>query len=438
MNKKLLVKSLVLALVMSPIVSHAVTATNYEVRIPTGAPSIAMAPNVPLNLQASPLGEQINVSWDVSVEGTSGISGYTVFVSTDPNVQGTPYNVGNQLSYSFTGASSGQTYYFRVQALSSDGDSGVSSAISSAFSLPSEVSSISTSFSGSNIALSWATPSAGTSAITGYKIYRGTSSGSQSLYTAVGNQNGYTVPSSTIGVTYYFKVSAVTDAGEGLLSSVVSKQLVLSKAPSSRTATASGTTINYSWSGTNAGSHAITGYKLYKSTSSGVYTYLTTVSTSSTSGSYAYTGLSAGNTYYIAVQPVTALGDGSKTGLQAKTMAVTVGGSAGGGYYVGNQNINGTTEKVIFGTSNYSNSLINAQNYCNAGSFNGYTDWSLASLTTYTQAKNSGMPATLSTTLWHWTNNYVSSSEGKLWRWAGHTANVGKTSSYRFRCQRYL
>jgi len=66
------------------------------------------------------------------------------------------------------------------------------------------------------VTLSWSAPSSdGGSAITNYRIYRRTSSTSQSLIATVGNVLSYTDTSVTNGVTYYYQVSAVNSVGEG-------------------------------------------------------------------------------------------------------------------------------------------------------------------------------------------------------------------------------
>ena len=64
--------------------------------------------------------------------------------------------------------------------------------------------------------LQWTPPSSnGGSAITGYKIYRGTSAGTETLLTPVGNVVNYNDLNVTPGVAYFYAVSAVTGAGEG-------------------------------------------------------------------------------------------------------------------------------------------------------------------------------------------------------------------------------
>ena len=73
----------------------------------------------------------------------------------------------------------------------------------------------------SQIALNWqASISDGGDSITNYKIYRGTSSGGETLLTTIGNFLNYT-DNVTAGTTYYYKVSAINIVGESALSSEV-------------------------------------------------------------------------------------------------------------------------------------------------------------------------------------------------------------------------
>src|SRR2546427_6319584 len=74
-----------------------------------------------------------------------------------------------------------------------------------------------------NVALTWDTPSSdGGSAITGYKVYRSTSSGTETAYVNLGNVNSYTNTGLTPGVTYFYKVRAVNSVGLSPLSNEAS------------------------------------------------------------------------------------------------------------------------------------------------------------------------------------------------------------------------
>ena len=64
------------------------------------------------------------------------------------------------------------------------------------------------------VTLSWSSPASnGGSAITGYKIYRSTSSGTETGYVSLGNVTSYTNTGVTGGTTYFYKVRAVNSVG---------------------------------------------------------------------------------------------------------------------------------------------------------------------------------------------------------------------------------
>ena len=74
------------------------------------------------------------------------------------------------------------------------------------------------------VTLNWTAPTeVGNSAITGYRIYRSTSTNTESAYAIVGNVTTYTDTSVSGGTTYYYKVAAINSDGEGALSGEVSK-----------------------------------------------------------------------------------------------------------------------------------------------------------------------------------------------------------------------
>jgi hypothetical protein len=72
------------------------------------------------------------------------------------------------------------------------------------------------------VALSWQPPADGGATITGYRIYRGTSTGGESLLGSVGQVTEYRDTAVTNGVRYFYRVAAVNAVGEGQQSAEVS------------------------------------------------------------------------------------------------------------------------------------------------------------------------------------------------------------------------
>ncbi len=66
----------------------------------------------------------------------------------------------------------------------------------------------------SGVQLSWTTPPAGSSPITGYKLYRSTVPGQEVLYATIGVTTSGRDTGTTRGTRYYYKLTAVSAAGE--------------------------------------------------------------------------------------------------------------------------------------------------------------------------------------------------------------------------------
>ncbi len=82
--------------------------------------------------------------------------------------------------------------------------------------------SLSASAGNNSVHLSWSAPADGGSAITGYKVYRGTTAGGETLLKSVGNVTSTDDNTAVNGTKYYYRVSAVNSIGEGAQSNEVS------------------------------------------------------------------------------------------------------------------------------------------------------------------------------------------------------------------------
>lgn len=99
----------------------------------------------------------------------------------------------------------------------------VSASYTTTTTVPSAPTNLAATPGTSQVTLTWNTPTSnGGSAITNYKIYRGTSPGSESLLETIGNVLTYTDTALTNGQTNYYEVSAVNGVEEGPLSNEAS------------------------------------------------------------------------------------------------------------------------------------------------------------------------------------------------------------------------
>ncbi len=188
---------------------------------------LASAPSAPQNLSAAP-GGQISITWQAPAsDGGSTVINYNVYRSTSSGTETFYANAGNQLSYSDSSVSVGTTYYYKVSAVNSSGESVLSNESSAApVAVPGAPTGLSSEPADGQAILNWTAPaSEGSSPVTNYKIYRGTTPGGESLINTIGNLLTYTDTGLTNGTTYYYKVSAVSAAGEGSLSSELSVAL---------------------------------------------------------------------------------------------------------------------------------------------------------------------------------------------------------------------
>ena len=185
--------------------------------------------------------------------------------------------------------------------------------------------------SNARVALSWSAPSSnGGSSVTGYKVYRGTTSGSEALLTSVGTTTSYSDTAVTNGTTYYYEVSAVNGVGEGAKSAEASATpatVTVPGAPTNLAATGSNARVALSWSAPSSnGGSSVTGYKVYRGTTSGTETLLTSVGTTT---SYSDTAVTNGTTYYYEVSAVNGVGEGAKSAEASATPATTPGAPQG-------------------------------------------------------------------------------------------------------------
>ena len=167
------------------------------------------------------------------------------------------------------------------------------------------------------VVLSWAAPSSdGGSAITEYRIYRGTSYGKEVLLDSVtAPRTLYKDTAVKNGQTYYYKVSAVNKEEEGTSASTKAtptSSVTTPSAPRNLIATAGDRVVSLNWNApVDDGGSAITEYTIYRGTSSDAESYLYSVSAPTTS----YTDRTVTNDliYYYKVSAENSVGEGEKS-----------------------------------------------------------------------------------------------------------------------------
>jgi fibronectin type 3 domain-containing protein len=236
--------------------------------------------------------------------------------------------LGNVTSWTDSGAVNGTTYFYKISAVNSVGEGGQSNELSATPSAPLTVPGAPTLGSAtpgsSSVALSWSAPgSNGGATITNYKVYRGTSSGTETLLTTVGNLTSFTDTSAVNGTMYFYKVSAVNSVGESgqsnELSATPSAPATVPGAPTMSSATPGNGSVALRWSapGSNGGA-SITSYKVYRSTSSGTETLLTTLGNVT---SFTDTSAVNGTKYFYKVSAVNSAGEGAASSELSATPA---------------------------------------------------------------------------------------------------------------------
>jgi uncharacterized repeat protein (TIGR02543 family) len=266
----------------------------------TAAVSAKTLPAAPTGVNAATATTaSITVSWN----NVTGASSYNVYRSTESD--GTYTKVGSPATgpYTDSGLTMSTGYYYKVSASNSGGEGEKSSVCSAVTFLAPTVTVSTESTTTTSISLSWSA----VSGATGYNVYR--SNTSTDTYTQVGSptSNTYTDTGLDTGRSYSYKVSARSDAGEGVGSTAVSTY-TLPAAPSNlAVGTVTTTSIPLSWWSVSS----VTGYRVYRSESStGTYTLIASPTSSSYTDS---TGTAANTTYYYKVSAYNSGGEGEKS-----------------------------------------------------------------------------------------------------------------------------
>ncbi len=287
------------------------------------------APSAPTTLAAVGISSnQINLTW---VDNSADETGFVVERALSA---AGPYAViatsgSNAVSYSDVSGSASTTYFYRVHATNSGGNSADSNIVSAstqavvvaAPAAPSGLMAVSAS--SAQINLSWTDTSV---TETGFKIERGaTAAGPFALiFTTAANINSYSDSSLAASTTYYYRIASYNNVGSSANTSVASAMTqatatVVPAAPSGLAAAASSTTqINLTWSDNSTNE---SGFKIERGSSvAGPFNLIFTAAAASTS--YSDTALTSATTYYYRIYSFNSAGNSAvSTTASATTQA---------------------------------------------------------------------------------------------------------------------
>ena len=278
----------------------------------------ATAPGAPTGLGATAGNGSAQLAWTAPASnGGSPITGYRIYRGTSSGGETFLTAVGVQTNFGDTGLTNGTTYFYLVRAVNAIGEGPPSNEAQATPTAPATAPGAPTGLGATagngSAQLAWTAPASnGGSPITGYRIYRGTSSGGETFLTAVGVQTNFGDTGLTNGTTYFYLVRAVNAIGEGPPSNEAqatpTAPATAPGAPTGLGATAGNGSAQLAWTApaSNGGS-PITGYRIYRGTSSGGETFLTAVGVQTNFGD---TGLTNGTTYFYLVRAVNAIGEG--------------------------------------------------------------------------------------------------------------------------------
>jgi parallel beta-helix repeat protein len=256
------------------------------------------------------------LSWQASIyTGGPALTGYKVYRGSSSGTETLLATVGTATVHTDTPLQNGETYYYKVSALNIVGEGARSAGYSvTTFDVPAIPMNLTLTPSDGQIHMEWQSPADdGGTPITNYTIYRGNSSGNEDYLITLGPVLNHTDISLTNGLTYYYKLSASNNVGEGLLSAEASAApsatVISPSEPRNLAAFPGYRNVTLSWDPpSNNGGSAVTNYTIYRGTASGGETHLATIGNML---NYFDPMLSDGQQYYYKVSASNIAGEGA-------------------------------------------------------------------------------------------------------------------------------
>ncbi len=171
---------------------------------PTGPGTL---PSVPQGLAVRPNDAKgIILTWQApSTVGSSPIVAYKVYRGTVSNGETLLATVGNILTFTDTNVRNGTTYYYQVAAVNGTGEGPRTTEKSAVRGTPPTAPrNLAATAGTASVTLKWSSPASdGGANVTNYRIYRGTTSGGETLLVTIGT-NTNLVDTTVIKGTRYF------------------------------------------------------------------------------------------------------------------------------------------------------------------------------------------------------------------------------------------
>jgi hypothetical protein len=293
---------------------------------PAAQAASATVPDAPASLTAIPGNTTVLLAWAAPANGGSPITGYNLYEGTTPGGESaTPVNDGTLASgttLTVNGLTNAQTYYFTAKAVNGIGSSVASTeawAIPAA-TMPASPTAVVATAGNASATVNWTAPSS----VGGSAISRYTVTAADSTTPAKGGQTctwssgplSCALSGLSNGDSYTFSVTATNSLGTSVASnasSAVVPAVTVPSAPTALIATPGNTNVVLSWTAPANGGSTITGYNVYKGTTSGGENYAVAVNgTTLVSGTtVTVSSLSNSQSYYFTVKAVNATGASS-------------------------------------------------------------------------------------------------------------------------------
>jgi subtilisin family serine protease/fibronectin type 3 domain-containing protein len=288
----------------------------------------------PVVTASTPSPGTVHLAWTIPSDGGSPITGYAIYRSTTPGGEGgvplTTVSGVTSLTYDDTSVVNGTTYYYEVAATNGVGETRSSEVSAKPAGVPGAPTLAVPSTGNATVNLSWSGPASdGGSPLTAYRVYRGTSSGGETLLTTLGpSTTSFSDTGLTNGTTYFYAVSAVNAIGETPSNERSAKPTGPPSAPQTPSAAVVSGQIALGWAApaNSGGVGTITKYRIYRATSPGGENLAGSPYAEVTSGlSYTDTGATAGPTYYYVITAVNSVtGEGAPSTEVSATLGKSI------------------------------------------------------------------------------------------------------------------